>query len=135
MTAGRRSTRQRHLVADALASFSDFRSAQEIHAELERRGTPVGRATVYRTLRSLATEPGVDVIVRSDGETVYRWCTTAHHHHLVCRDCGATVEVVGPIVEQWSVRTAADHGYDDVSHTLEVFGRCRACRATAPPEE
>ena len=135
MPTGQRSTRQRQLVAEALGSFADFRSAQEIHRELGRRGTPVARATVYRTLRSLATEPGVDVIVRSDGETVYRMCTTHHHHHLVCRECGATIEIVGPVVEQWSNRTAADHGYDEVTHTLEVFGRCHSCRATGAIRE
>lgn len=129
MTIGRRSTRQRELVIDALGSFDDFRSAQEIHEALLRRGDPVGRATVYRALRALATEDGVDVIVRSDGETVYRRCTPKHHHHLVCRSCGATVEIVGPVVERWSQETASAHGYDDVTHTLEVFGRCADCRA------
>ena len=128
MSIGRRSTRQRQLVLDALASFDDFRSAQEIHEALTARGEHVGRATVYRTLRALATQEGVDVIVRADGETVYRHCTPHHHHHLVCRQCGATVEVVGPVVETWSNQTAHDHGYDDVTHTLEVFGRCAACR-------
>jgi Fur family ferric uptake transcriptional regulator len=131
MTHARRSTRQRELVAAALADLGDFRSAQEIYEALSRQGEYVGRATVYRALRAMATQAGVDVIVRSDGETVYRHCTPVHHHHLVCRECGATVEIVGPVVERWSNQTAAEHGYDDVSHTLEVFGRCRACRAAS----
>jgi Fur family ferric uptake transcriptional regulator len=46
----------------------------------------------------------------------------------VCRSCGATVEVDGPAVERWADRVAAEHGYDDVSHTLEIFGRCATCR-------
>ncbi len=131
MPIGRRTTRQRELVADALASFDDFRSAQEIYETLAERGDHVGRATVYRTLRALATQEGVDVIVRADGETVYRHCTPKHHHHLVCRECGATVEVAGPVVERWSNQTASAHGYDEVTHTLEIFGRCADCR-TAP---
>ncbi|MEZ5118135.1 MAG: Fur family transcriptional regulator [Candidatus Nanopelagicales bacterium] len=128
MVIGVRSTRPRRLVAEALESFDDFRSAQEIHDALAARGESVGRATVYRTLRAMALTPNVDVMVRPDGETVYRHCTPNHHHHLVCRGCGVTIEIVGPVVEQWSNQTAAEHGFDEVSHTLEVFGRCAACR-------
>ena len=35
-----------------------------------------------------------------DGETVYRKCSDHHHHHLVCRECGTTVEIAGPTVER-----------------------------------
>ena len=125
----RRDTRQRRLVAQTLASFPDFRSAQEIHSAMAEQGLDVGRATVFRALRTLAQTEGVDVIVRSDGETVYRSCSTDHHHHLICRGCGATVEVIGPVVEQWSNATAAAYGFDEVEHTVEVFGRCASCRA------
>jgi Fur family ferric uptake transcriptional regulator len=52
----------------------------------------------------------------------------AHHHHLVCRACGATVEVTGPAVETWAEQVAAEHGFRDVSHTVEVFGTCPACQ-------
>ena len=122
-----RPTRQRLAVAEAPASVDDFRPAQEIHALLGRRGEPVGLATVYRTLQRLADAGEVDLLRTEDGEAVYRRCSGTHHHHLVCRGCGATVEVEGPAVERWTRSIAADHGYCDVSHTLEIFGTCRAC--------
>lgn len=124
---GRRATRQRVAVASLLAECGDFRSAQELHEELRRRGDAVGLTTVYRTLQALAAVGEVDVLARDDGETLYRRCSSGHHHHLVCRSCGATVEVAGPAVEQWAGRVAAEHGYQDVTHTLEIFGRCPAC--------
>ena len=131
MAIGVRATRQRRLVSAALARLDDFRSAQEVHEALAELGDHVARATVYRTWRALSVAGDVDVIVRADGETVYRTCSPEHHHHLVCRTCGATVEIVGPVVERWSNQTAASHGYDEVSHTLEVFGRCSTCRELA----
>ncbi len=91
-----RPTRQRTAVVDALASVGDFRSAQEIHALLEQRGDPVGLATVYRTLTRLADAGEVDLLRTEGGEVTYRRCSDTHHHHLVCRSCGATVEVEGP---------------------------------------
>ncbi len=123
-----RPTRQRIAVAEALASVDDFRSAQQIHDLLGRRGEPVGLATVYRTLQRLAEAGEVDLLRTEDGEAVYRACSGAHHHHLVCRHCGRTVEVEGPAVERWTRSMAAEHGYDDVSHTLEIFGTCPECR-------
>lgn len=127
---GVRSTRQRTAVAGVLDDLDGFRSAQQIHAELVSRGDSVGLTTVYRTLQALADAGEVDSLLNDEGETVYRRCTGGtHHHHLVCRQCGATVEIDGPAVETWADRMAAEHGYDDVSHTLEIFGRCAACRA------
>jgi Fur family transcriptional regulator, ferric uptake regulator len=126
--SGARPTRQRRAVAEALASFADFRSAQEIHELLGKRGERVGLATVYRTLQRLADAGEVDMLRTEDGEAIYRRCSPAHHHHLVCRACGATVEVEGPAVERWTRAIAEEHGYADVSHTLEIFGVCDSCR-------
>ncbi|HEU4675119.1 MAG TPA: transcriptional repressor [Motilibacteraceae bacterium] len=123
-----RPTRQRAAVASALDEVDDFRSAQELHELLRRRGDSVGLATVYRTLQALADAGEVDVLRTDDGEAVYRRCSTGtHHHHLVCRGCGRTVEVAGPAVERWADAVAAEHGFTDVRHTLEVFGLCSAC--------
>jgi len=114
-------------VLAALAEVDDFRSTQDLHDYLRRRGDAVGLTTVYRTLQALADAGEVDVIVREDGESVYRQCSNSHHHHLVCRACGRTVEVEGPAVERWASRVAEEHGFSEVSHTLEIFGVCSSC--------
>jgi Fur family ferric uptake transcriptional regulator len=122
-----RSTRQRAAVTAVLEETNDFRSAQQIHDLLTQRGQRVGLTTVYRSLQMLADRHEVDVLRGTDGEMSYRRCSTGHHHHLVCRDCGRTVEVDGPAVERWAQRVADEHQYADVSHTLEVFGTCADC--------
>ena len=130
-----RTTRQRQVVADVLAEVAEFRSAQEIHAELDERGDHIGLATVYRTLQLLADAGNVDVLRSDAGEALYRHCSTGHHHHLVCRSCGRTVEVEGPAVERWADRIAGEHGYTDISHTLELFGTCSECQAATKEKE
>jgi len=122
-----RPTRQRRAVGTALQSFEDFRSAQDIHDLLRRNGDNVGLSTVYRTLQALADRGEVDVLRTEEGEALYRRCSATHHHHLVCRSCGRTVEVEGPAVETWADGVARRHGFTDVSHTLEVFGTCPDC--------
>jgi len=123
-----RPTRQRRAVSAALDSVDDFRSAQDIHTLLKQRGENVGLTTVYRTLQALAESGEVDVLRTGEGEAMYRRCSDGHHHHLVCRHCGRTVEVAGPTVERWADRVAAEHGFSDLSHTLEIFGTCDLCR-------
>lgn len=123
-------TRQRTAVAQALAQTEGFASAQALHDTLRHQGQSVGLTTVYRHLQALADAGQVDVLRTDDGEAIYRRCADEdHHHHLVCRGCGATVEVTGPAVEAWASAIAHEHGFTDVSHTLEVFGTCSACRA------
>jgi Fur family ferric uptake transcriptional regulator len=122
-----RPTRQRRAISAAMETFEDFRSAQEIHALLAEQGKPVGLSTVYRTLQTLADAGEIDALRTESGESIYRRCSATHHHHLVCRSCGATVEVEGPTVEKWTRSIAAAHGYSDVSHTLEIFGTCGSC--------
>ena len=125
--AGQRSTRQRRAVAAQLTSSDDFRSAQEIHEALRSDGEAVGLATVYRALQAMADAGEVDVLTQA-GEAVYRRCSDTHHHHLVCRSCGRTVEIKGPAVERWTSAIVEEHGFADVSHTLELFGLCPACQ-------
>ncbi len=87
----------------------------------------MGLTTVYRTLQGMAEAGEVDVMHPPGGEFRYRRCSAGHHHHLVCRSCGRTVEVAGPAVEAWSDRVAAAHGFTEVDHTLEIFGTCPDC--------
>lgn len=129
--AGLRNTRQRTAISALLDSLDDFRSAQEIHDQLRRGGHNIGLTTVYRTLQSMAAAGAVDTLRSDTGEAVYRRCSTHHHHHLVCRDCGYTVEVQGDPVESWAAEVAGAHGFSEVSHTMEIFGTCSGCATRA----
>ncbi len=123
-----RSTRQRSAIVALLDEVDGFRSAQELHDELRRRGENIGLTTVYRTLQTLAAAGSVDSVRTDTGESMYRRCAdTRHHHHLVCRQCGSAVEVSGAGVESWAAEVAARHGFSEVSHTIELFGTCADC--------
>jgi Fur family transcriptional regulator, ferric uptake regulator len=124
-----RATRQRAAISALLENLDDFRSAQELHDELRRRGEGIGLTTVYRTLQSMATAGLVDSLRTDTGEAVYRRCSDQHHHHLVCRACGSTVEISGGEAEVWAAEVARAHGFSDVSHTIEIFGVCGDCRS------
>lgn len=133
-TVGQRSTKQRAAVAELLDDVQQFRSAQQIHEMLREREETVGLATVYRILQSLAQAHVVDVITNDEGELLYRGCGPAlgdHHHHLICRVCGRTVEISAAVVEEWTNRVAQNHGFSQIEHTIEIFGTCAGCVASA----
>jgi Fur family transcriptional regulator, ferric uptake regulator len=129
-------TRQGQLINEILDDVAEFRTAQDIHAELRKRGHRVGLTTVYRHLGQLADSGEVDSLRTQSGEAIYRRCEApAHHHHLICRECGKTLEFEGPEVERWAERVAARARFRDVSHTVEIFGTCEECAARFPRGE
>jgi Fur family ferric uptake transcriptional regulator len=112
-----------------LDRLDEFRSAQQLHELLHSRGSTISLATVYRAVQLLSDSGELDVLRTEDGEAVYRRCARrGHHHHLVCRYCGRTVEIDGPGAEAWASQVGAAHGFADVEHTIELIGTCAACQ-------
>ncbi len=127
MPTRRRNTQQRALIEAELAESKDFISAQDLHARLRQGGNPVGLATVYRNLNDLAASGAADTIQLNGSEQLFRYCGKEHHHHLVCVDCGKTIEI-GPEHEDWVESVARRKRFTLISHTIEIFGRCPDCR-------
>lgn len=127
-----RNTWQRDRVREALTDAPGFVSAQTLHATLRGENTGIGLATVYRALATLAASGEADQLQSPDGEAIYRACSTAgHHHHLICRSCGRTVELEAAEVERWARQVAAAHGFSEPEHVVDIFGTCAACAGRA----
>jgi len=123
----KRNTWQREAVREALGTSEGFVSAQSLHSNLRDSGSAIGLATVYRALADLATEGEADSL-QQEGESLYRACTPgSHHHHLICRNCGLTVEIEADAVETWAQQIAAEHGFTQPNHIVDVFGLCADC--------
>jgi Fur family transcriptional regulator, ferric uptake regulator len=123
-----RATRQKRAVAALLDETPTFTSAQDLHARLKAAGERVGLATVYTQLRSLAASGAIDSVRGDSGETLYRRCGSArHHHHLVCRRCGRTVELDAPSLEILARSLGEEQGFSDLDHVVEITGVCPDC--------
>jgi Fur family ferric uptake transcriptional regulator len=139
-TPGRqRTTRQAQAIETALADADGFRTAHDLFTSIRAGGDRIGLTTVYRHLTLLADTDRADVVHTADGEAQYRLCgprdstnPDEHHHHIVCRECGRSVEVSGPEVEAWADRVADAAGYTDITHTVELSGLCPQHSAPAP---
>jgi Fur family ferric uptake transcriptional regulator len=121
-------TRQKRAVATLLDETEEFTSAQDLHARLRASGERVGLATVYSQLRAMAGSGEIDSVRGDSGETLYRRCgSPVHHHHLVCRRCGHTVELDAPDLESLARRLGEEHGFSQLNHVLEMTGVCAQC--------
>jgi Fur family ferric uptake transcriptional regulator len=127
--AGERVTRQRLLVANALAASGRRLTADQLYRSLRRRVPGIGRATVFRTLETLV-EAGVARRLELDGHVyAYVACLPAHHHHLACTRCGRVEEIDEAYVTPITQRLAADMGFEIDDARLDFYGRCATCRA------
>lgn len=124
MNTEERSTRQRRVIRQALCQSTSFVTAQQLHTMLTGSGESIGLATVYRTLAGMAEAGQADTLRMPGGELAYRNCSPAHHHHLICRVCGRTVEIGDQELGAWAARVAAQYGFRDVEHAVEIYGTC-----------
>ena len=127
--AGERVTRQRLLVANALAASGRRLTAEQLYRTLRRREPAIGRATVFRTLETLV-EAGVARRLELDGHVyAYVACLPAHHHHIACTRCGRVEEIDEAYVTPIAERLAEEMGFEIDDARLDFYGRCATCRA------
>jgi Fur family ferric uptake transcriptional regulator len=129
--AGERVTRQRLLVANALAGSGRRLTADQLYRTLRRREPGIGRATVFRTLETLV-EAGVARRLELDGHVyAYVACLPAHHHHIACTSCGRVEEIEEAYVTPIVGRLAKEMGFEIDDARLDFYGRCATCLAEA----
>jgi Fur family ferric uptake transcriptional regulator len=126
---GLKSTRQRDRVLKVFSSSNKHLSAEELYLLVRKSDPKIGYATVYRTLKLLATA-GLAVERRfEDGIARYEYADSrSHHDHLICTNCGAIVEFENEQIEQLQVAVAKKNGFLVQDHRLELYGLCSECR-------
>ncbi|HZW05229.1 MAG TPA: Fur family transcriptional regulator [Anaerolineaceae bacterium] len=128
---GYRVTPQRRMVLDAVCEGGGHLTLDEVHARLEHKDPPVSLSTLYRALDFLVNQQLVVAAQRSDGKTVYEIARPAPHHHLVCRACGAELEISHTEVEKLYDRIRTQYDFSlDCDH-LTLRGLCRKCAQSA----
>jgi Fur family transcriptional regulator, ferric uptake regulator len=127
-------TTRQDIIRRTLAETGSFISAQDLHARLRSGGHRIGLTTVYRALHALTEDGVADMLRDTDGQHLYRACgSREHHHHLLCRTCGAAAEVPASALERWAAAVGGEHGFTGVTLIAEFFGTCASCSRSARP--
>jgi Fur family ferric uptake transcriptional regulator len=126
--AGHRNTAPRRAVIRALLEDEGYSSPSEVQERARAYCPTVGLVTVYRTLDLLAGLGFVRRIHTDDGCRSYAAASHGHRHHLICRRCGATVEIEGCDLSPFLARVSRETGYAIDDHLLELVGLCEMCQ-------
>lgn len=127
-------TEPRRVVAEMVASRDGHFTANELVGEAKRERRGVGRATVFRALELFEQLGLVERLDLPNGEHAYVVCRPAHHHHVICSQCGRSAEVGDLGLESIAAEVEAETGYSLDSHRIELFGVCPTCRHSAAIE-
>ena len=125
LEAGHRPGGAGTLVLGYLEAQSCCRGAQEIYEALGRQ---VGLASVYRMLDRLDELLLLQRIDLGDGIVRYEPSREAHHHHLVCGECGKVEPFADERLEQAIESVEERSGYSVSAHEVVLRGACADCR-------
>jgi len=125
---GYRLTPQRLMVVSAIEESEDHISAEEIYSQVVARYPNVNISTVYRTLELLKRLSLVTETDLGGGRVRYHPADKGHHHHLICQECGAMIDLDESLLEPLKKALLREHDFiADLRH-LAIHGRCVKCQ-------
>jgi len=126
---GLKQTEQRNTILRTFLETRDHLSTDELHRRVQRKDPRIGYTTVYRTLKVLAECGLASEVAFHDGIARYEHqYNRRSHHHMVCTECGSSVEFFSPEVDQLEQEIGRKHRYLTTRHTFQIYGVCADCR-------
>ena len=136
LARGVRLTPQRLMVLEALAESAGHHvTADQVLGAVARQYPYVDKTTVYRTL-DLLREHGLVAMTDLGGGKLEYELIAVPHHHMVCKQCGHTVELDDALLDPLRTVVEERYGFQPCFNHFALFGVCRTCRAagqTAAP--
>jgi Fur family ferric uptake transcriptional regulator len=127
---GRRITRQRRLIWDALTAEPESHlSADDLVERVRAQMPKLDPSTVYRTLDLLVREGLVRRTDLGAGRAFYEPAQDHLHHHVVCERCGAVAHLHDEEIGDVRTRVERASGYALSRNDMSFYGLCPACRA------
>ena len=116
------------MILSAIENSDNHISAEEIYAQVVAKYPKVNISTVYRTLELLKQLGFIYEIDLGGGRIGYHPEGRGHHHHLICRKCGAVINVSESVLfPVQAVLLQAFNFSAELKH-LAIFGLCENCQ-------
>ena len=134
MEPAQRFSRKRQAIYDALMASHAHPSAEDLYHTLKPHYPDLSLGTVYRNRKSMVA--GGDVVCVANVEGKDRF--DAHvepHAHLVCRNCGAVLDLpMTQVISEECARIAEERGLSIDPRSLRLFGLCISCKDRGFPD-
>ncbi|MBU1002279.1 MAG: transcriptional repressor [Proteobacteria bacterium] len=122
-------TPQRRLILEVFLRDQGHLASEDLYNMVKREDKSIGQATVYRTLKLLSESGLAKEVHFGDGVTRYeRKYGSKHHDHIICEQCGKTLEVMDEEIEHLQEKLALSHGFVLTAHKMYLYGLCADCR-------
>jgi len=125
---GYRMTPQREMILEAIHGDDGHLTADEIYQKVRAKSPAVNLATIYRTLELLKALRLVTAIDTGEGCVYYELAGEQRHHHLVCKECGYTLELDCDVIEPLEKELRQRYGFQVNLDHLALFGLCPKCQ-------
>ncbi len=132
---GLKHTEQRDTILRSFLETREHLSTEELHRLVQRRDPGIGFTTIYRTLKLLAECGLASEVAFHDGIARYEHqYNRRNHHHMVCTECGSSVEFFSPEVGRLADKIGRQHRYVARRHTFQIYGVCHDCGSQRRPQ-
>ena len=122
-------TPHRKLVLETFLEGEGHRSVEDVYRAVRNRDSHIGYTTVYRAMKLLAECGLAREIDLADGVTRYEHLYNhSHHDHLICTECGDSIEFFNAEIENAQEAASARLGFKVLDHRLQIYGLCQNCR-------
>ncbi|MFR2521382.1 MAG: transcriptional repressor [Evtepia gabavorous] len=122
---GKRYSRQRELIYEALRQTEQHPTAEMIYQCLKPANPSLSLGTVYRNLNLLADEGAI----RRMAFPVERYdAKTMPHPHFCCDQCGAVYDLHLPYDAELDRQALLASGHDVTGHEVVFHGICTKCK-------
>ena len=130
--AGIRLTPQRAMVLDVVYHSNGHLTADEVYEQVHAQSPFVDLSTVYRNLM-LLRQQGLIGELRLEGQPARFEAVRCgeEHHHAVCTNCGAMLEVEHADLASLEAALRAKYGFQLAPVHLTLPGLCQACASAA----
>ncbi|MGC8481809.1 MAG: Fur family transcriptional regulator [Acidimicrobiales bacterium] len=122
-------TAQRLAVLRAVA-IRPHGTAEDVERLARREIGTISRQSVYDALAVLTDRAIIRRIQPARSPARYEQRVDDNHHHLVCRDCGETVDVDCVVGSRPCLDIDYDHGYVVDEAEVIFWGRCMQCQSS-----
>jgi Fur family ferric uptake transcriptional regulator len=125
---GLKLTPQRRLIVDIIHDADAHLTAENIISQVQSRMPGVNKSTIYRTL-DILEEAGCVYKSELSDRAIYHHAEDGHHHHLICRRCGQTVECQQDLFAPVERSLRDKYGFSARFQHMVINGLCEKCRS------
>jgi Fur family transcriptional regulator, ferric uptake regulator len=126
---GLKLTDQRDTILRTFLETRAHLSTDELHGLVKKKDPHIGITTVYRTLKLLSACGLASEVAFHDGVARFEHqYNRRSHHHMVCTNCGSSVEFFSPEIGRLEQEIGRKHHYFTTRHIFQIYGICENCR-------